>query len=208
MKNTLKWKRAGIIYPTDHIISSTAREIGYKGFKPEYENVKHVNMRFIMSNEYMRLWFKQRDEYIKENYSKAESARNETTLKRGYVQRMMTNPRAQVREYPFIQLKRFQNIISRIDNGRTQEEKVKICGRYKKTILPTEMPRYKPACPHKPTTSDGKDQKFSEEKWQKPQQKDQKQKAAKSTPKKAEAPSQPPHPLSGAFQCQLVCPLP
>jgi hypothetical protein len=40
MKNTLKWKPASIVYPTDHLISSKAREVGAWGFKPQYESVR------------------------------------------------------------------------------------------------------------------------------------------------------------------------
>ncbi|CAH1369309.1 unnamed protein product [Tenebrio molitor] len=195
MKNTLKWKPASIVYPTDHLISSKAREVGAWGFKPQYESAKHVNMRFLMSNEYMRLWFKERELYQKENYSKQEKARNEAHLKRGFVQRMMTNPKLHTRELPTIQLKRFQNIISKVDNRRTEDEKIKICERYKKTVEPVELTRYKPTCPaHKmKAKSEANKKKIGKKKTSTKKDQDQEGSSQSS-------------PVSGG-QCQLVCKL-
>ncbi|KAJ3662546.1 hypothetical protein Zmor_006890 [Zophobas morio] len=148
MKSSLKWKRATPIYPTDHIISSKAREVNaLYGFKPEYETEKRPHIRFLLSNEYMRLWFRERVLYQKENYSKQEKTKSDGKLQRGYVQWNMANTRSKCRELPKIQLKRFQNAISKIDTRRTVEEKTKICERYKKTIAPViQVQRYKPAC--------------------------------------------------------------
>lgn len=43
-----------------------------------------------MSNEYMRKWFKERGTYEKNNYSKEEIIKEESKIKRRFVQRMMT----------------------------------------------------------------------------------------------------------------------
>lgn len=65
----------------------------------------------------------------------------------------MTNPKLETRELPIIQLKRFQNIMSKVDTRRTPEEKLKICERYKKTVEPIQLSRYKPSCPNKPKSA-------------------------------------------------------
>ncbi|EFA03536.1 hypothetical protein TcasGA2_TC013539 [Tribolium castaneum] len=190
MKSTLKWKRATAIYPTDHIISSKAREVGTWGFKPQYENVTNVNFRFLMSNEYMRLWFKERDLYQKENYSKQEKAQNESSLKRGFVQRMRTNTTLESRELPVIQLKRFQNIMSKVDTRRSTDEKAKICQRYKKTMEPVQLSRYKPNCTVKPKTMTNID-------------KSQKSKGKKKTPRE-DADSGDNQPGKCGLVCKLI----
>ncbi|XP_044266399.1 uncharacterized protein LOC123012505 [Tribolium madens] len=200
MKSTLKWKRASTIYPTDHIISSKAREVGTWGFKPQYENVKQVNFRFLMSNEYMRLWFKERDLYQKENYSKQEKAQNESSLKRGFVQRMMTNPKLESRELPIIQLKRFQNIMSKVDTRRSSDEKAKICERYKKTVEPVELSRYKPNCSVKPKTTNATIKNTSTTNKNTNRQKTKEKKKVQDTRKEELADNEP-------GKCGFVCKL-
>lgn len=103
-------------------------------------------MGFLLSNEYMRMWFKERQAYEKENYANKEKAITETNIKRRFVQRMMTNPKQQIKEIPIIKMKKFQNIPSKVDNRRSPEEKQKICQRYQKAIEPANLDRYKPEC--------------------------------------------------------------
>lgn len=47
-------------------------------------------MRFIISNEYMRKWFNERATYEKNTYSRENIIKEESKIKRRFVQRMMT----------------------------------------------------------------------------------------------------------------------
>ncbi|XP_028129683.1 uncharacterized protein LOC114325744 [Diabrotica virgifera virgifera] len=91
LKAPLKWSPALPIRRADNIISSKAREKGLLGFKPSYEvKGEPVCMGFLMSNEYMRMWFKQRAEFEKDTYTREEIIKSESKIHRRFVQRMMT----------------------------------------------------------------------------------------------------------------------
>jgi hypothetical protein len=94
-----------------------------------------------------------------------------------------------------IHISRFQNIISKIDNRRTEDEKIKICERYKKTVEPVELTRYKPTCPaHKmKAKSEANKKKIGKKKTSTKKDQDQEGSSQSS-------------PVSGG-QCQLVCKL-
>lgn len=47
-------------------------------------------MNFLMSNEYMRIWFKERAVYEKSTYTREQIIKEENKIKRRFVQRMMT----------------------------------------------------------------------------------------------------------------------
>lgn len=47
-------------------------------------------MQFIMSNEYMRIWFNDRALYEKDTYSREQIIKEESRIRRRFVQRMMT----------------------------------------------------------------------------------------------------------------------
>lgn len=57
------------------------------------------NMNFIMSNEYMKLWFKERENYEKQNYAQQQMNTTEQ-LKRRTVQRLMNCEKAPHRRIP------------------------------------------------------------------------------------------------------------
>uniref|UniRef100_A0AAR5Q379 Uncharacterized protein n=1 Tax=Dendroctonus ponderosae TaxID=77166 RepID=A0AAR5Q379_DENPD len=91
MQKSLKWAPAQPQRRLDNIISSKARENGdLIGFVPTYLAEPMEKMHFIMSNEYMRKWFKERGAYEKDTYSKEQIIREESRIKRRFVQRMMT----------------------------------------------------------------------------------------------------------------------
>ena len=56
-------------------------------------------MSFIMSNEYMRMWFKERGKYERDTYSKEQIIKEESKIKRRFVQRMMTWQRPTKNEF-------------------------------------------------------------------------------------------------------------
>ncbi|CAG9764614.1 unnamed protein product [Ceutorhynchus assimilis] len=90
MHKSIKWSPAKPQKRPDNIISSKARESGNSGFKPSYLVEKRENMKFIMSNEYMRIWFDERKRYETETYSREQIIKEESKIKRRFVQRMMT----------------------------------------------------------------------------------------------------------------------
>ncbi|XP_030768268.1 uncharacterized protein LOC115891830 [Sitophilus oryzae] len=90
MQKSLKWSPAQPFKKSDNIISSKAREKGDYGFAPSYLLEPRENMIFLMSNEYMRMWFNERGKYEKDTYSKEEIIKEESKIKRRFVQRMMT----------------------------------------------------------------------------------------------------------------------
>lgn len=61
-------------------------------------------MAFIMSNEYMRLWFKQLDLYVVDTYSKLDVEAGANEIRRRFVQRYAKPPR-KVKPMPIITLK-------------------------------------------------------------------------------------------------------
>lgn len=71
-------------------------------------------MDFIMSNEYMRIWFKERKEYEKEVYS---SKKGEYIQKRKYLAKNRISVKKEKR-LPIIKLKRFRNIPARTEHTR------------------------------------------------------------------------------------------
>ncbi|XP_056636602.1 uncharacterized protein LOC130893161 [Diorhabda carinulata] len=90
-KAAIKWSPSTPIRKQDNIISSKAREKNLLGFKPSYEvENEPVNMKFLMSNEYMRMWFKQRAVFEKYTYTREEIIKSESKIHRKFVQRMMT----------------------------------------------------------------------------------------------------------------------
>ncbi|XP_076255106.1 uncharacterized protein LOC143193053 [Rhynchophorus ferrugineus] len=90
MQKTLKWSPAQPLKRADNIISSKARETGDFGFTPTYLSEPKEDMHFLMSNEYMRIWFRERAKYEKGTYSKEAIIKEESKIKRRFVQRMMT----------------------------------------------------------------------------------------------------------------------
>ncbi|KAL1513308.1 hypothetical protein ABEB36_002730 [Hypothenemus hampei] len=130
MQKALKWSPAQPHKKSDNIISSTARETGdLIGFIPSYLKEPIEDMRFIMSNEYMRKWFKEREIYEKNTYSKIEIIKGESKIKRRYVQRMMTYKKP--------------------DKFHLLEDKFKRTGQYNDTVnQPTDYTKlkYKPVC--------------------------------------------------------------
>lgn len=63
-------------------------------------------MNFIMGNEYWRIWFKERENFERDYYFKEQTRREESKIKRRFVQRKLTAP-TQKKDIPIIQLKRF-----------------------------------------------------------------------------------------------------
>lgn len=70
-----------------------------------------------MSNEYMRMWFKERGAYEKEIYIKKDTQAEESKIKRRYVQRYMTRKPPE-KKLPIIKLKRFQNVGGKTEHKR------------------------------------------------------------------------------------------
>ncbi|KAJ8934189.1 hypothetical protein NQ314_013506 [Rhamnusium bicolor] len=81
-KPLLKWSPATPIRTPDNLISSGAREKKQLGFIPTYENETCQQMEFIMSNEYMRMWFKERSKYEKDTYTREQIIKEESRIKR------------------------------------------------------------------------------------------------------------------------------
>ncbi|KAI4464265.1 hypothetical protein MML48_3g00005523 [Holotrichia oblita] len=110
MKNLGKWTRTVPTTTKDSIVSSHARANNEKGFTPSYESVsysKSINLR---------IWFKERGQYEKEVYTKKEMMKEESKIKRRFVQRMMI-PKRKEKAIPIIKLKRFQNIRTKTDDS-------------------------------------------------------------------------------------------
>lgn len=63
-------------------------------------------MNFIMSNEYWRIWFKERENYERDFYFKEQTRREESKIKRRFVQRKMATEKKE-KTLPIISLKRF-----------------------------------------------------------------------------------------------------
>ncbi|XP_018574940.1 uncharacterized protein LOC108913800 [Anoplophora glabripennis] len=84
-KPILKWSPTLAIHKPDNIVSSHAKP----AFKPSYEN-EAENMNFIMSNEYMRMWFKEKQLHEKDTYARDQIIKKERKIKRRMIQRMMT----------------------------------------------------------------------------------------------------------------------
>lgn len=122
-KGGLKWSPAYPIVKQDKIISSDSRMQGdVFGFIPSYEFEPKVNMCFIMSNEYYRMWFKERGKYDKDNYAAAELLKEEARIKRRFVQRDLRR-KAKIKPLPILKLARFQNIVSKVDCQREKKKK-------------------------------------------------------------------------------------
>ncbi|XP_060518794.1 muscle, skeletal receptor tyrosine-protein kinase-like isoform X2 [Cylas formicarius] len=67
----------------------TELEAAYDDKNLKYK-VARTNMNFLMSNEYMRMWFKEKEIYERNTYSTEQIIKDESKIKRRYVQRMMT----------------------------------------------------------------------------------------------------------------------
>lgn len=104
----LKWTPTVPSRRPDCIISSKARENGETGFIPSYERDRHVNMSYIMSNEYLRIWIKERTTYEIDTYSKYEVESGASDIKRRIIQRDMTKPNPNIRIMPIITLRMFR----------------------------------------------------------------------------------------------------
>lgn len=63
------------------------------------------NMYYLLNFEYRRLWFKERGQYEKEVYTKKEMMKEESKIKRRFVQRTMV-PKKKEKTLPVIKLKR------------------------------------------------------------------------------------------------------
>ncbi|KAJ8921006.1 hypothetical protein NQ315_015802 [Exocentrus adspersus] len=87
-KPLLKWSPAVPIRKPDNLISSHAKS--HVSFKPSYENDPKENMNFLMSNEYMRMWFQEKGGYDKDTYTREQIIKDESKIKRRIIQRMMT----------------------------------------------------------------------------------------------------------------------
>lgn len=59
-----------------------------------------------MSNEYFRIWFKERENFERDFYFKEQTRREESKIKRRFVQRKMVGKK-QENNVPVIKLKRF-----------------------------------------------------------------------------------------------------
>ncbi|GJQ86592.1 hypothetical protein Trydic_g7826 [Trypoxylus dichotomus] len=105
MKNLGKWTRSVPIAYKDNIVSSHARANNEKGFVPSYESEGRPNMYCLLNFEYRRIWFKERGQYEKEVYTKKEMMKEESKIKRRFVQRMMI-PKRQEKRLPIIEFKR------------------------------------------------------------------------------------------------------
>ncbi|XP_022901753.1 uncharacterized protein [Onthophagus taurus] len=116
-----KWTPSYPVVPKDNIISSQSKANNEKGFIPSYESIGKPQMNFLMSEEYRRLWFKERGVYEKEVYTKKAMMKEESKIKRRFVQKCLI-PKKREREMPIIHLKRFENIRRRIDDHRKKDE--------------------------------------------------------------------------------------
>ncbi|KAK4880341.1 hypothetical protein RN001_008487 [Aquatica leii] len=105
MKKGAKWAASEPSRRQDSIISSKARENNQSAFVPSYEKDPE-NMNFLMTNEYLRIWLKQRTVYELDFYSKSE-ADGVREFKRRFVQRIMKPKPTSIRVLPIIKLKRF-----------------------------------------------------------------------------------------------------
>ncbi|XP_018325503.1 uncharacterized protein LOC108737262 [Agrilus planipennis] len=123
----LKFTRVMPIKRPDCIMSSAARESGNYGFIPSYEKDVRICTGFVMTNEYLRMWMRERAIYEKDVYSSLEAEKDKGRIRRRYVLRDMTKKKPdKMRDMPIITLKRFQNIkpktcLPRIEN--TPDEK-------------------------------------------------------------------------------------
>lgn len=63
-------------------------------------------MNFIMSNEYWRIWFKERGTYERDFYFKEQTRREESKIKRRFVQRNLAIKKTE-KPLPIVKLKRF-----------------------------------------------------------------------------------------------------
>ncbi|KAF2898973.1 hypothetical protein ILUMI_07200 [Ignelater luminosus] len=126
-KQGLKWTPAVPLRRPDNIISSKVRENGEKGFIPSYENEPKINMNFIMSHEYLRIWLKERTVYEIDTYSKQDVEAGAGDIKRRFVQRYMSKSRNKGKEriLPPIKLKRFAKASSKVDNKRSKNDEKK-----------------------------------------------------------------------------------
>ncbi|KAK4880365.1 hypothetical protein RN001_008511 [Aquatica leii] len=124
-KGAIKWIKAEALRRPDGIISSKCRENNEHGFTPTYEREKRENMNFIMSNEYMRIWLKERKIYEIDTYSKYEVESDAGDIKRRFVQRFMKPKPTSIRVMPIITLKRFAHIDAKIAFKNKEKELAK-----------------------------------------------------------------------------------
>ncbi|KAL3281177.1 hypothetical protein HHI36_004395 [Cryptolaemus montrouzieri] len=85
-KPQLKWTRAAPLRRPDYIKSSIFTERGEIGFTPSYDHGR-PNLGCLLNFEYMRMWFKERDQYQKDTYTKQDTKNSEAFVKRRFVQR-------------------------------------------------------------------------------------------------------------------------
>ncbi|VEN47265.1 unnamed protein product [Callosobruchus maculatus] len=88
--NRLKWTPNPPRKRPDNIISSKAREKHIVAFIPKCEEEKVDNMWKLMSNEYLREWFKEWAVFNKNVYTREQIIKEESKIQRKWIQRMMT----------------------------------------------------------------------------------------------------------------------
>ncbi|XP_018333280.1 uncharacterized protein LOC108742534 [Agrilus planipennis] len=121
-KSKLKWVPVKPIRRSDNIISSEARASGYTGFQTSYDK-EPVHFPFLMSNEYMRKWFNERDVYANDRYASILTEKETAMLKRRYVLRDMTKVNFnRMRDFPSKQKNRFSLSKKSNSNTATKQE--------------------------------------------------------------------------------------
>ncbi|CAG9865375.1 unnamed protein product [Phyllotreta striolata] len=89
----IRWTPNLPIVKDDNIISSTAREKNNFGFMPTYEVHNHpINMYYLMTGEYQRIWLTERDAFAKAVYSAPARLfdTSDNNFRRKFVQRLFT----------------------------------------------------------------------------------------------------------------------
>ncbi|KAF5282575.1 hypothetical protein FQA39_LY04982 [Lamprigera yunnana] len=119
-----RWELAKSARRPDTIISSLATKRKQNGFTPTYLKEPN-NMYFMLSNEYTRMWLKERGIYEETAYLKYEVEGNWTGMERRYVQHYSKPNKRFTRVMPIITLKRlFSNIAPKV-SCRSLKEKDK-----------------------------------------------------------------------------------
>ncbi|KAK9879725.1 hypothetical protein WA026_006785 [Henosepilachna vigintioctopunctata] len=152
IKNTkkpqLKWTRTLPLRRPDYIKSSVFTERGEMGFVPTYDHGR-PNLGCLLNYEYFRMWFKERDLYQKDTYTKQNTKNKDKFFTRRFVQRYINHVDKQ-KLIPMMTMKQFQNVpavesTSRGDKlkGGTKSDK------YVRKVENEKMKqfvRYKPEC--------------------------------------------------------------
>ncbi|XP_044751788.1 uncharacterized protein LOC123311768 [Coccinella septempunctata] len=106
-KPQIKWTRAVPLRRPDYIKSSVFTERGEVGFTPTYDHGR-PNLGCLLNYEYMRMWFKERDQYQKDTYTKQDK-KADSFVKRRHVQRYTRHTEKQ-KILPIVTIKKFQNV--------------------------------------------------------------------------------------------------